>query len=474
MSSKVEATSELMDINNLKYEGPAKLTLVESGSVFKQNPADQNVYTSSSGTEMIINLQAGEDFVYGPNSYLRFDVKCDGATTADPAANNVGIGFLNTPATALFSRFLLEDKSGSEIERIEQLNRAVRATLPWKYPREYRNTCEMAGQPARESVELKQTTQDNFSLNQNENGGVTATGRFLRVCIPLWYFSGLFHEETLLPPQIISGMRFRLSLARAQEALQVIACGGEAVPAADDSKLTYTIDNPVIMLDTYRMGLSVQRNIQEQSQSEMGLPYSYQTLYYQSGNIGPATAYTQQVNKAVARAQKLWSQTQNADVADSVNTGNLGSAPLSYFQVQHRIGDWFAPNQLLQLGTEDKKADVQRNCSELYINNLQCSHADVCGMCMPSGIADPYHSPSISVNLFRKSTASGNGADAVICQTLNQSPHIGASGVAINNSRTCEVRLRYASNDGSNKQVQSWLEYVKVAYVYPSRLVVKQ
>ena len=90
MDSKASNTKELMDINNLKYEEPAELALVESGGVFKKNNADQQVYTSNAGTELICTLQSSTDFVYGPNCYLRFDVEAKGATTGDPAANNGG------------------------------------------------------------------------------------------------------------------------------------------------------------------------------------------------------------------------------------------------------------------------------------------------------------------------------------------------------------------------------------------------
>jgi hypothetical protein len=268
-------------------------------------------------------------------------------------------------------------------------------------------------------------------------------------------------------------MRFRLSLAPAKEALSVICHGGAVQPVVDDSALSYTISDPVIVLDTYSLALSVQRNIQEQSQGQMGLPYTYQTLYYQSGNVGTATGYSGQINKAVARAQKMWSQTQNPSIAESANTSNLGSATLSYFQYQSRVGDFYQPQTTLQLGNDDSVAGVRRNCAELYINNLQCAHGEICGMCMPSGICDPYRNPSVSLNDYRL-VASGNSSDAVIVQTLNQSPHIGQSGIAVNNSRTAEIRLRYASDDVNPKQLQTWLEYVKVASVYPSRSVIKQ
>jgi hypothetical protein len=174
-----------------------------------------------------------------------------------------------------------------------------------------------------------------------------------------------------------------------------------------------------------------------------------------------------QINKAVARAQKIWTVTQQV-VADGViasSRDSLGSKQLDYFQVQSRVGDLYLPQQVLQLGQTDTKADVQRNCSELYANNLQCT----------LGLRDPYHSPSVSVEDFKTVYGLGlTGGSAVLIQTLNQSAHIGQSGIAINNSRTAEVRLRYAADATEDKQVLSFLEYTKAASVYPDRTVVKQ
>lgn len=478
--------ARLMDVNNLRYEEPNELALVESGSVFKKNNADQQAYSSGSGTEIVVTLQSSTDFVYGPNSYLRFDIQATGLT------GSVGdlIGFLNSPATALFERFLLEDKSGAEVERVENINKAVRNCLPWKYPEEYRGSVEMAGQSPYKNAAvsfgaipappLGGVTYDADIVNFAVNSSVSpALGNNLRVCIPLWYFSGLFHEETLLPPQLISGMRFRLTLAPALEALSIIGTVDGVLPAPGGT-IAYAINDPVIMMDTYSLALSVQKNIMEQSQSQMGLPYTYETLYYQSGNASTNTAYTQQVNKAVARAQKMWTITQQTDNPDNILADSLGTSPLAYFQYQSRIGDWYAPQQTLQVGIDGATAaQVQRNCAELYANNLQCSSQDVCGMCMPSGLADPYRPVSWSLQDFRSELGYGvspqNNGNGVLVQTLNQSPHIGNSGIAINNSRTAEVRLRYSDDQNTvTKSVLTWLQYVKVASVYPSRTVIKQ
>ena len=131
------------------------------------------------------------------------------------------------------------------------------------------------------------------------------------------------------------------------------------------------------------------------------------------------------------------------------------------------------------MGETDTTAGAQRNSAELYINNLQNSQSSVMGMCMPSGIADPYRCVSVSLDNFRGlnddgSAVAGNGSWSVLCQNVNQSPHIASSGISINNSRTGEVRIRYADDDGDDKQVQTWLQYYKIASVYPTRSVIKQ
>jgi len=466
--SKASETAQLMDINKLAYRVPANLALAQEGSVFKKNNADISSYSSQSGTELIVTLQSSTDFVYGPNCYLRFDVKADNLAT--DGGNDASLGFLNSPATALFERFLLEDKSGAELERVEDLNKAVRSILPWKYPAEYRGTCAMAGQSPVPTVITG--AQADYAVN---TPGAVGTGANLRVCIPLWYFSGMFAEETLIPPSLISGARFRLTLASATDALSLIASATGGVPAGyDESKLNYTISDPVIMLDTYSMATSVQRNIMEQMGSADGVPFTYCSLYNQKATPANSTNFVLQINKAVARAEKVYVSTQNIITPTNPPTfssvDSLGTQQFGVFQYQARVGDWYAPQQTLQCGTTDTLVGVQRNCSELYANGLQCTH----------GLSDPYHS-SLSLDQFRANprptgvgAAGANGGDGLLVQTLNQSPHIGDAGIAINNSRTAEVRIRYAENNNGAKSITSWLEYVKLACVYPMRTIVKQ
>ena len=207
----------------------------------------------------------------------------------------------------------------------------------------------------------------------------------------------------------------------------------------------------------------------EQMGSVNGVPFTYESLYNQTAQPATSTDFTLQINKAVARAEKIYVSTQNT-LGETAAVDNLGTQEIGVFQYQARVGDWYAPQQVLQCGTDDTGAGVKRNCSELYTNALQCTH----------GLSDPYHS-SVTLSQFRSNprptavaTFAANGGYGVLVQTLNQSPHIGDAGIAINNSRTAEVRIRYDSENVGAKSITSWLSYVKLACVYPMRTIIKQ
>lgn len=471
MDSK-SSTKDLMSIQNLAYELPADISLAMSGGVLKKNSADQNSYTNTGSSEIVFTVQSSQDFVYGRNCYLRFDVKAAGLATT--GGDDVALGFLNSPATALFERVLIESRDGAELERIDDLNKMVRNCLPWKYPEDYRLSAEMAGQKFSKAFVNNggaftgaETVAD-FALNTPQAVG---TGSDLRVVIPLWYFSGLFSEETLLPPTLTSGMRIRLTLAPIAEAISIIGTddGKATIPGYTAAALTYTITDPVIMCDSYTLEPTVMRAIMEQMSSKDGLPYVYESMFAQTANPGTSTSYTLQVNKAVARAQKLWVVTQNT-IADSTLVDNLGTKQIPYYQVQTRVGDLYLPQQTLQLGSTDSAAGARRNCAELYAQNLQCTW----------GMRDPYRDPSVSLQDFRNFVTGSdlaetacNGGFATVVQNLNQSAHVGASGLALNNSRTGEMTIRYHAGATGAKNVVAWLQYVKVAAVYSDRVVVK-
>jgi hypothetical protein len=486
---------KLMMANRLKYRIPGHISLVDSGAVYRKNAADVQTLNSGQGQDLIVRLTGNKEFIYGPNCYLAFDIVCAGAESAASllASNttNFGIGFLNNTACAVMDRLLIEDRSGSEIERVDGINKAVRARLPWRVPQEYKGMQGIGGLVS--SMQLlpynagafavysanAPTNVNPFSFNlipAAGGGANVAQGSKKRFEVPLWWFSDFFGQETFIPPELIGGMQIRITLASAKAALQINALigTGTTVPATyavvagySDANLQYTITNPAIYLDSYRMAPAIAQNIVEQSQK--GLPFVYDTLYLQQGNALTSTTFNQQINKSVSRANKIWTVTQNT-IADTSTVDNLGSQPLGYFQIQTKVGDWNAPNQVLQLGDVDSMLGVQNNAAELYGNNLQCT----------KGLGHPYLCPSVSYDEFRfysrGAIFTDNRSFSTVAQNLEQSPHIGMSGVAVNNSRTATIQIRYAADNdnAAGKTILSWLQYTKLCASFPTRAVIKE
>ena len=465
--------SGVMGANNLKYALPSNLSVVNSRT-FQQQFADQQSYASNSGTELNVRLQSSQGYCYGPNSYLRLDVLATGFTSS--ANLNYAVGFMKGDACALFSRFLLESKSGDELERCEGVNLAVRNCLPWKYPNSYNGVREMAGAPVQNVAVtgLASTAIANGSLNCRQAvGGFIKTTESenaftrLRVCIPLSYFSGIFSCEALIPANLISGMLLRLTLANAKEALQIIASEtGYAYNVADDANAIFTISDPVVVLDQHNLSPVIAKNLMEASQS--GLPFPYTTLYNQQSNPGTASSFVVQINKAVSRAARIWTFSQDSDVVPSIAVDNQGTAALAYRSVQTRIGSLYMPFQPISIpNAASSLIDAGKNSSELYINNLQAIDA-----IRPHG----YHNaePSISKNFFAEQNPDNNNNRATLIQTLEQSAPLAYSGISINNSRTAEQRIEYSAGKPTNQTITSFLEYVKVASVYPVKTVIKE
>jgi len=100
--------SQIQAINKVKYALPSNLNIVERRTN-KVNFADQNAYSSDSGNEVVVRLQASTDYVYGPNSYIAMDVECAG----DAATS---FGFFRHTAMSLFDRVLYESKDGAELK----------------------------------------------------------------------------------------------------------------------------------------------------------------------------------------------------------------------------------------------------------------------------------------------------------------------------------------------------------------------
>ena len=447
--------SSLKTVNRLQYQLPSNLNVVER----RQNKvsfADQNTYSSTSGNEVVIRLTASTDYVYGKNSYLTFDIL---AADVDVVGT---LGFFKNTAMSLFSRVLLEDRSGAELERNDKLNSYCAQVAPWHHPTGYKDTvCAMAGQ-FEGSTKLGDLTLGIPSVPAvfTKNGIVAdydAAASKLTVCIPMSMFLGTFNRETLIPSMLVSGALLRLQLETPAVALESL--GTNATGA-----VSYTLYNPRVVMDSMALAPVVQKNLMEQSQAS-GLDFTYETVYYQSGNPGTSTNFNLQINKAVSRCQRLYWSSHSQTTPSSSNIDSLGTTQANCHQLDYRLGDLYFPQRVISV-----TGAVSKTGAELYQNSLQSvgkmrTSSDPCSITKSEFLTS-------GVTLAANSSNSGR---CVHVQTFEQSSALEYSGLAINNSRTLEARISFGSAAIAQAQViDAWISYVKLAKCNQLRVILKE
>ena len=458
--------SQIQAINKVKYALPSNLNIVERRTN-KVNFADQNAYSSTSGNEIVIRLQASTDYVYGPNSYLVMDVESTAAGS--------NIGFVKNTAMAIFDRCLYESKDGAELERNDSLGRYVAQVCPLHWSDEYTKTgVANAGQFDSGYNTHTVGIPDNNTYQKNGTiANYNTQGSKLTVVIPLHWFLGVFGQETLIPSTLVSGSLIRLQLARAGVAFENIDGANEVA--------SYSITNPRVVLDALSLSPVVQKNLMEQSQSGGGLDYCYETVYYQSGNPGTQTNFNLQINKAVSRCQKLYwsSRAQNAPDTSLNNNGalvnasndSLGTAKLNVSQLDYRLGDLFFPQRVITVNGAPEK-----NGAELYENTLQSIHRMKTSVDPPSISKDEFCRSGTPLTGDTDGTENINNGKAVHCQSFEMSSALEYSGLAINNSRTLEARINFVGPipAGAEQVVDAWIKYLKLAKCNQMRAIIKE
>lgn len=436
-------------LNNVVYEIPTNYSLVQRRQL-RENFAERQEYPDTA-REIQIRLTASSDFVCGRNSYLTFDIEA----TLTGATHTYGFPDGIT-ACNLFSRMLLEDQSGAELERIQDLNEWCASVLPYHWSADFRRQAELAG---------------GYDTGAPANYSVTdgaGNPSKLRVCIPMWWISGVFGSHTLLPPTLTAGMLLRLTLDTPARALcRLSGAGPDTITAS-----TYTISNCRLVTDCVTLVPYVQRSIQEKGQA--GLPFAYTTLFRDQFAVqaGGDKTFNVQINKAVARACSVDHVMQDASGAaasfDNVDTRGI---PANVREVQARVGDLYVSNQPIRTGSSSADADVKKNSAEIVNYSYWCMRK-----------TDSFTKPGeFSLSQYQTAhtvpNAVGAGLNAgrsLICHNLEQSPSVKDSGISINNSRVCELQVSTSDGNTNAQTCKTWLRYVKTAYSFPARAVIKE
>ena len=415
-------TEDVMVLNNLKYRLPSTISLVDRRHHVR-NYFDISSYPSTQG-ELICKVNSSTEFVNGGNSYLVFDVV---ASAAAKFANETG-------ALSLFDRILIESKDGTQLERVENLCEYAQAKLYNECPQDYLSSVGRAAHI------LSARAAGNLAGDQG--GDDLATSR--RVVIPMWWLSGLYHPKNkLMPPQLTSGMRVRLTLRAPSKALAYAA-----------GSPTYTINNPLIVHDSHAISPMIQRKIMEQSQN--GLDFMYKTAFESTRGFN-STAVNIEINKSVSQACGVyWFYKDDAALSIGAGKSQNGTESYDLTKSQIRLGDEYLPkNPIESGGTAD-------TANEMYYNTV-FSNGEANQCVKP---------PAMSYDDYRNATKpTENYHLSYQHQTLERSA-MELSGRPVNNSRSLVINQEFAGA-AKARTAYTYLEYVKLAKVFPRNIVAK-
>jgi hypothetical protein len=430
--------NEIMALNRIKYTFPDSASVVTK----RRNVTsffDRSSYTNNDG-EMIIKVNSSTDYVNGGNCYLKFKVQVTLATGA--AATDVYHFDETAGALSLFDRVLIESRDGTQVERVEHAGDCARNSLYLNCPRDYiRTVGEAAGI----------TVDANGAAALGSGADLKTEQEYL---IPMWWLSGLYGpDNTLLPAQLTSGMRIRISLAPVLKALYKDNTVDEVVK--------YTISNPVLVHDNVTLSPMVQRALMQQC-GNVGLDYAFYT-HYEQGGPASSTAINFEVNKSVSRAMSLmwiYQEAQNT-AAPQGNVGivrRMGTSANRNVRQFVRLGSLFWPN------TEITTTSAE-HATEFYYNT-------VAGVKKASNCQDQM---AVSYSQFRNVAGSDDDLHYNInFQTLERSDTLEGSGLPVNNSRTLEVRQGFSGAAVGAKEIKTYLKYMALAKVFPRNIVIKE
>lgn len=459
---KGEDMSELLQLNNIKYQYPMDLSLAEMRSV-RINYADLSNYVNSSG-EAITRCTASTEFINGPGCYLKFSVRVFQTSGSDPSQNYYL--FNDVGGVGCFSRLLIESSSGDEIERIDDLASYVRSWLALKCNLPYiQSVAEVGGLDGTGYLE-----------NDTSPSRVNCKGQAVECVIPMHWLSGVFRCRKLLPPQLFSGMRIRLQMQ------SDVARSFKLSAANTDPAVQFNITNLRLITDSIKLSPMVERKLIEMA-GKSGLDLYYQT-YWNSNIDFTSNAVSFNINKSVSRASDVIFITQsqaanNKTLSESVQKSALyGTTPFNYTSAQWRLGSIYAPIQPLTstttASTQGLTGIAPSNAGDFYYQYTV----------LGPNYKGVQNSSAIPYSNYLEGVTGADDVNnrfwGVSMVTLEKSSALELSGLPVNNARQLVFNAQYASSLSASgisppgQTLKTWLGYTKLAKCFANNIVLRE
>lgn len=321
---KSEGMGTLLDKNGLRYRIPPSLSVTTQRRLIT-NPSQSQTYSSKGHVN--ITLNSGDDYIWGKSSYMSFNLTASAAST------------FNSSALDIIKTLTIYHSSGTEIERLENVNLFRRSYDRYAYDQNYHDK------------KLSVAGYDPAVYGSNLS---TYTEKFI---VPLNHMSGLFDTNTLLPPYLMSGMRISIDLASNEEALKAAAA------------TTYTISDVDIVLDSVTLADNVVKELNKTSASK-GTELTWKS--YEDTQKPESTQKLHiSAERAVSRSNMAFMVARDLGNVQLQTADSL--APITYpvNQYQWRLGSSFFPNKKL-----DDKASMYKNAMYTFKSDGTVNYSD--------------------------------------------------------------------------------------------------
>lgn len=370
-----------------------------------------NLDSYRSNGKVIITWNSGSEYVNGLNSYLTFDAATVGASSTGTLESGSGINFIESVT--------VNSIQGTEVDRVEAVNVYQRDMDRWTYSQDYLNNVG--------SVIGYKSTEAGAT---NELNTVSETPQ--RYCIPLSKICGLCNTSVLIPAMLAGGLRFEIKLAPLFSALKT----GGTEPT------DYELTNVNMMLDSYQLADSIQKRLMVES-ATTGLEFYYETWDRTRHNISASNKANITVRKAVSRALSAHAKTRLTANVELKSEDSMASETYKVGGQFWRLGSLNFPNQRLN----DK--NEQYNYAQYAFGKW----------------LHPHKNNSVSLQDFK-------GTEGLCAVTLERSSVLSLSGLPVNNSRTLQIEIDY--DDAQNRDIDVFMNYLQLARVFPSNVLVKE
>lgn len=396
----------------------------------------QSLYAN--GETMSWDSQTGAFFVDPKGCYLKFTVTHTLDNKAPDAKSDKGFG--SGSACNLFSRIVVRTRSGKELTRVENLN------LLTKFQQTYSQSYDWISTVGRAQGFSNPATVGTAYCDAVPREGKTF---IIPLCAIIPFFNTI--GNSLLPPQILEGLRIEITLADPNLAF----CNVDQT-TGDSSVTGYSIIRPQIYWDCYTLADQFARKIAEIA-STQGLNLLHKEYFHSSVGF-EGTELNFDIKKAASKALSAHVICREQKYISSPLVDSFNSVVYDWTSIQSQIGSLYNPNQPLTVETPSINANMESYYFALYgadmytyQNNTVITPENFTGEAQTAGDKTQYNNCMISFNLNKSNTE--------------------IVGSVINNSRALLINLRKAASKPGSR-VDAWLVHVRAVKVYSSNAVV--